>query len=82
MGLRIEPIPLLHLTAEVDIWEGLREKVRTMPEDVARYKGMESAREAILGAMDGADALIGKDESMDDQEMVQVAIVSEIESKP
>ena len=51
MGLRIEPVPLLEISSDVDIWNGLREKIRTMPDDVAKYKGMLTAQRAIVDAM-------------------------------
>ena len=53
MGLRIEPVRLLELAEEPDVWKGLREKLRTMPEDVAKYKGMLSAQGAIVKLMGG-----------------------------
>lgn len=52
MGLRIEPVPLPELATEPEVWAGLREKIRTMPEDVAEYKGMLAAKDAIVAAMD------------------------------
>jgi hypothetical protein len=51
MGLRIEPVPLVDLASHMETWEGLREKIRTMPRDVAEYKGMDTARAAILEVM-------------------------------
>ena len=52
MGLRIEPVPLPELATEPEVWAGLREKIRTMPDDVAEYKGMYTAKDAIVAAMD------------------------------
>ena len=51
MGLRIEPVRLLELAEDSGVWAGLREKIRSMPEDVAKYKGMLSAKDVIVEAM-------------------------------
>jgi hypothetical protein len=51
MGLRIEPVPLMELAEDPDLWNGLREKIRTMPDEVAKYKSMLSARDVIVDAM-------------------------------
>lgn len=53
LGLRIEPVQLLDLAEDADVWRGLQEKIRTMPEDVAKYKGMFSSKDVIVEAMDG-----------------------------
>ncbi len=51
MGLRIEPIPLQELAKEPEVWAGLQEKIQTMPKEVAQYKGMLTAKDAIVEAM-------------------------------
>ena len=51
MGLRIELVRLLELAEDPDVWNGLREKIRTMPEEVAKYKSMLSAKDVIVDAM-------------------------------
>ena len=51
MGLRIEPVRLIELAEEPDVWNALQDKIRTMPEDVAKYKGMLSAKDVIVEAM-------------------------------
>lgn len=48
MGIRIENCPLSDLAADPEIWRNVAEKIRTMPDEVAAYKSMLSAREAIL----------------------------------
>ena len=52
MGLRIETCPLADLATDEEAWESVREKVRTMPADVAEYKSLHDAQPAILLAMD------------------------------
>ena len=51
MGIRIETCPLADLSADPVAWQGIAEKIRTMPDDVAAYKGIGSAREAMLDEM-------------------------------
>lgn len=48
MGIRIENCPLRDLAVDADAWRNVAEKIRTMPDEVAAYKGMLSARETIL----------------------------------
>jgi len=51
MGIRIETCPLADLAVDPGIWRSVAEKIRTMPEDVAAYKGLRSAREAMRREM-------------------------------
>lgn len=51
MGIRIETCPLADLAMDPGIWHSVAEKIRTMPEDVATYKGLRSAREAMRREM-------------------------------
>ena len=51
MGLRLDICPLSDLLLDQEEWNRCREKIRSMPEDVAEYKGLLAAREAILKAM-------------------------------
>ncbi|NNC89626.1 MAG: DUF3445 domain-containing protein [Akkermansiaceae bacterium] len=52
MGIRIETCPLADLAADPEAWNAFAEKVRTMPDDVAVYKGMLSAQDAIVREME------------------------------
>lgn len=52
MGIRIETCPLAELSADPDVWRITTEKIRTMPDDVAAYKSMDTARDAIVRAME------------------------------
>jgi hypothetical protein len=51
MGIRIETCPLSDLASEPAVWRKVEEKIRTMPDDVAAYKGMLPARDAMLREM-------------------------------
>ena len=53
MGIRIENAPLLDLAADRKVWRIALEKIRTMPDEVATYKSMDTARPVILRAMEG-----------------------------
>ncbi|BCX46330.1 conjugal transfer coupling protein traG [Haloferula helveola] len=52
MGLRIEVCPLLELSEDREVWSCLSEKLRTMPDDVAGYKGIAAAQRAIVAQME------------------------------
>ena len=56
MGLRIRRCPLSDLASDSSAWHAAGEKLRTMPDDVASYKGILSAREAMLREMEALDA--------------------------
>jgi len=51
MGIRIETCPLKELAADADVWRLVAEKIRTMPEDVAKYKSMDAAIPRMLEVM-------------------------------
>ncbi len=51
MGIRIETSPLKELAADPGVWNTTAEKLRTMPDDVARYKSMDAAIPTILREM-------------------------------
>jgi hypothetical protein len=51
MGIRIETCPLAELSTDPVAWQAVAEKIRTMPDDVAAYKGMGTARAAMLEEM-------------------------------
>lgn len=51
MGIRIGTCPLTDLRADQETWRNLTEIIRTMPDDVAAYKSMLAARDAIAAAM-------------------------------
>ncbi len=51
MGLRIETLPLVSLSDDEELWRGVIEKVRTMPEDVALYKGMARSQMRLVEEM-------------------------------
>ena len=59
MGIRIETCPLADLAADPAAWNAAAGKVRTMPDDVAAYKSMGTAREAVVRAMHAFRALEG-----------------------
>ncbi len=48
MGIRIKTYPLSDLASDPAVWRKVEEKIRTMPDDVATYKGMLAARDAML----------------------------------
>lgn len=50
-GIRIAICPLADLAVDKDVWRAAIGKIRTMPDDVAVYKGMDAAREAIVREM-------------------------------
>lgn len=52
MGLRIESLPLTQLPIGPDLWAAASRLIRTMPADIARYKNMHTALDAISEAMD------------------------------
>ncbi len=52
MGIRIEVCPLVDLATVPGVWRLTAEKIRTMPEDVARYKSMDAAIEGMLREME------------------------------
>lgn len=51
MGIRIEPVPLISLSAYPTLWQQILEKLETMPEDVARYKSLHRALPTIIEQM-------------------------------
>jgi len=51
MGIRINVCPLKELAADPNTWRNVAEKIRTMPEDVARYKSMDTAIGKMLEEM-------------------------------
>lgn len=53
MGIRIETAPLKDLAQDAVVWKTTAEKLRTMPDDVAVYKSMDSAIPAMLREMEG-----------------------------
>ena len=53
MGIRIEVCRLAELAADPEVWRITMEKIRTMPDDVAAYKSMDTARDAIVRVMEG-----------------------------
>lgn len=59
MGIRIETCPLAELAADPAALRAVAEKVRSMPEDVAAYKGLRSARDAMLREMRKVEATGG-----------------------
>jgi hypothetical protein len=52
MGIRIETTPLKELAENMEVWKTLREKLETMPDDVARYKSMDAAIPTMLREME------------------------------
>jgi hypothetical protein len=52
MGIRIETTPLKELAENTEVWKILREKLETMPDDVARYKSMDAAITTMLREME------------------------------
>lgn len=52
MGIRIERCPLTDLAGDPEVWSHVALKIRTMPDDVADYKSMLSAREPMVAAME------------------------------
>jgi hypothetical protein len=51
MGIRIETTSLKELAEDPSVWNTTAEKLRTMPDDVARYKSMDAAIPTILREM-------------------------------
>jgi hypothetical protein len=51
MGLRIETCPFAALAADPVVWRNLTEIIRTMPDNVAGYKGMRAARDPLVERM-------------------------------
>jgi len=52
MGIRIKTYPLKDLASDPAVWRMAYEKIRTMPEDVAKYKSMDAAIPRLLKVMD------------------------------
>ncbi len=50
-GIRLENIPLKAVMADAAARRGLCRALRTMPDEVARYKGLHEAREALCGLL-------------------------------
>ena len=59
MGIRIEVIPFKNLAVSRDLWRIAADKFRSIPDDVAEYKGLLKAKNAI------ADAIIKNLPNMD-----------------
>lgn len=51
MGIRIEPVPFSEVREDVKAWENLAATIRTMPDDVATYKGMLDYRDSLAERM-------------------------------
>lgn len=51
MGIRIANCPLQEVASDPVTWQALKEKIATMPENVAEYKSMRTAQEAIVREM-------------------------------
>ncbi len=52
MGIRIELCPLTDLASDPEVWSHVARKIRTMPDEVAHYKSMLSARGTMVAAME------------------------------
>jgi len=52
MGIRIENCPLTDIASDPEAWRNVAEKIRTMPDDIAAYKSMTTARSAIVREME------------------------------
>lgn len=52
MGIRIDTTPLKDLAEDTEVWKTVREKLETMPDDVARYKSMDAAIPKMLREME------------------------------
>lgn len=52
MGIRIDTTPLKDLAEDTEVWKTVREKLETMPDDVARYKSMDAAIPTMLREME------------------------------
>lgn len=52
-GIRLVARPMRELKADPDARQGMIRALRTMPEPMARYKGIAPARERLLGLMEG-----------------------------
>ena len=59
MGIRIRVCPVADLAADPQVWRAVYDKIRTMPDDVAAYKGMLTAREAMLSEMARYSPVVG-----------------------
>ena len=59
MGIRIRVCLVAELAAEPQVWRAVYNKIRTMPDDVAAYKGMLTAREAMLSEMARYSPVVG-----------------------
>lgn len=51
MGIRIEPVPFPVIREDEQAWSGLAGTIRTMPDDVASYKGMLGYRSSLAEKM-------------------------------
>ncbi len=51
MGIRIEPVPFPEICEDPDAWRNFAETIRTMPDDVAAYKGMLDYRDSLAARM-------------------------------
>lgn len=52
MGLRIEPVHLIELADDTDLWSSLIHKLRTMPTDVAAYKSLDKGIQKLVAEME------------------------------
>lgn len=57
MGIRIETFPLKDLATDHDGWKTAYEKLRSMPDDVAKYKSMDAEIPKMLEVMDAYQPL-------------------------
>ena len=53
-GIRLEIVPLAEVIREPETAAGLRRALRTMPDSVALYKGLEPARDGLIRLLDQA----------------------------
>lgn len=51
MGIRIQRCPLTDLASDPEVWSHVAHKIHTMPDDVAAYKSMLSARDPMVDVM-------------------------------
>lgn len=54
MGIRIQPITLISLQQDQALWQKLIQILKTMPDDVARYKNLHRGRKKLIEMMQSA----------------------------
>ncbi len=59
METRINNCTLAEPASDPGAWRILAEKIRTMPEDVAVHRGIDSARDAMLREMNTLAPIVG-----------------------